>query len=122
MALGGIDLNLLIVLPALLEDGHVTPAGVRVGMPHPAMSNALARLRRHYKDELLLRTGNGYTLTPLARSLLPLVQESTRRIGAAFAPESARQPPAAGRMFSVCLSDYAIAVLGTPLLHQVRDL
>ena len=72
MALGGIDLNLLVILQALLEEGNVTRAGVRLGMPQPAVSNALARLRRHYKDELLLRTGNGYELTPLARSLLPV--------------------------------------------------
>src|SRR5689334_6348769 len=81
MALGGIDLNLLVVLQALLEEGNVTRAGVRLGMPQPAVSNALARLRRHYRDELLVRAGNGYELTPLARSLLPAVQESTRHIG-----------------------------------------
>ena len=55
MALGGIDLNLLIVLQALLEEGNVTRAGVRLGMPQPAVSNALARLRRHYRAELLLQ-------------------------------------------------------------------
>src|SRR5258708_17912240 len=68
MALGGIDVNLLVILQALIEEGSVTRAGMRVGMPQPAMSTALARLRRHYKDELLVRTGNGYELTPLARS------------------------------------------------------
>ena len=72
MALGGIDLNLLVILQALIEEGSVTRAGMRVGMPQPAMSTALARLRRHYKDELLVRTANGYELTPLARSLLDI--------------------------------------------------
>jgi hypothetical protein len=54
MALGGIDLNLLVILQALIEEGNLTRAGMRVGMPQPAMSTALARLRRHYKDELLV--------------------------------------------------------------------
>ncbi len=121
MALGGIDLNLLVILQALLEEGNVTRAGVRVGMPQPAMSIALARLRRHYKDELLLRTGNGYELTPLARSLLPAVQESTRLIGHAFIPAQ-RQPPAGERTFTIGLSDYSMTVLGEPLLRRVHDL
>ena len=60
MALGGTDLNLLVILQALIEEGSVTRAGMRVGMPQPAVSTALARLRRHYKDELLMRTQNGY--------------------------------------------------------------
>jgi DNA-binding transcriptional LysR family regulator len=122
MALGGVDLNLLIILQALLEESNVTRAGLRVGMPQPAMSNALARLRRHYKDELLVRTGNGYALTPLARSLLPEVRESTRSIGSAFSPDSLRHPPADGREFSICMSDYSITMLGRLLLRRVHDL
>ena len=122
MALGGIDLNLLVVLQALLEEGNVTRAGVRLGMPQPAVSNALARLRRHYKDELLLRTGNGYALTPLARSLLPAVQESTRLIGHTFSPGPASLPPIGDRVFTISLSDYSTTVLGQPLLRRVHDL
>jgi DNA-binding transcriptional LysR family regulator len=122
MALGGIDVNLLVILQTLLEEGNVTRAGVRLGMPQPAVSNALARLRRHYKDELLLRTGNGYDLTPLARSLLPSVQKSTRLIGRTFSPGQAGQPPVGGRIFTICLSDYSMTVLGEPLLRRVHDL
>jgi DNA-binding transcriptional LysR family regulator len=122
MALGGIDLNLLVVLQALLEEGNVTRAGVRLGMPQPAVSNALARLRRHYKDELLLRAGNGYDLTPLARSLLPAVQESTRLIGYTLSPGPASQPPIGDRVFTISLSDYSMTVLGQPLLRRVHEL
>src|SRR5487761_1057894 len=118
MALGGIDLNLLVILQALLEEGNVTRAGARLGMPQPAVSNALARLRRHYRDELLLRSGNGYDLTPLARSLLPSVQESTRLIGQTFFPGQAGQPPVGDRVFTICLSDYSMTVLGEPLLRR----
>jgi DNA-binding transcriptional LysR family regulator len=121
MALGGIDLNLLVILQALIEEGSVTRAGMRVGMPQPAMSMALARLRRHYKDELLVRTGNGYELTPLARSLLPPVRESTRLIAHAFIPAQCR-PPADEHTFTLGLSDYSMTVLGEPLLRRVREL
>ena len=50
-----IDLNLLLALGALLEDRNLTRAGERIGMSQPAMSAALARLRRHYGDDLLER-------------------------------------------------------------------
>ncbi|HEY3878468.1 MAG TPA: LysR family transcriptional regulator [Trebonia sp.] len=122
MALGGVDLNLLTILQALLEEGGVTQAAIRVGMPQPTASIALARLRRHYKDELLVRTGNGYVLTPLARSLLPSVQESMRRIGTAFSPENVHPPQLDGRTFSISLSDYSVVVLGELLLRRVRAL
>jgi DNA-binding transcriptional LysR family regulator len=122
MALGGTDLNLLVILQALLEEGNVTRAGVRLGMPQPAVSNALARLRRHYRDELLLRSGNGYDLTPLARSLLPAVQETTRRIEQTFFSGQAGQPPVGDRVFTICLSDYSMTVLGEPLVRRVHEL
>jgi DNA-binding transcriptional LysR family regulator len=122
MALGGIDLNLLVVLQALLEEGNVTRAGVRLGMPQPAVSNALARLRRHYRDELLVRAGNGYELTPLARSLLPAVRESAQRAGRTLCAGRGGQPPAGDRVFSISLSDYAMTVFGEPLLRRVHEL
>lgn len=122
MALGGVDLNLLLILQALLEEGNVTRAAIRVGMPQPAVSNALARLRRHYKDELLVRTGNGYALSPLARSLLPSVQESIRLIGDVFSLEHGQQPPAGDRKFTITLSEYSIVVLGDMLLRRVHEL
>jgi DNA-binding transcriptional LysR family regulator len=122
MAFGGIDFNLLVVLQALLEEGSVTRAGIRVGMPQPTVSTALARLRRHYGDELLVRSGNGYALTPLARSLLPSVQESMRLIGEAFSLENSQQPPASSRKFTINMSDYSIVVLGELLLRRVHEL
>ena len=120
MAVGGIDLNLLVILQALLEEGNVSRAGVRVGMPQPAMSIALARLRRHYKDQLLVRAGNGYALTPLARSLLPSVRESARLAGHAFFPGDQRPP--GGHTFTAGLSDYSVTVLAPQLLRRVREL
>ena len=42
MALGGTDLNLLLPLKVLLEEGNVTRAGQRLGLSQPTMSAALA--------------------------------------------------------------------------------
>jgi DNA-binding transcriptional LysR family regulator len=121
VAIGGVDLNLLVTLRALLEEGNVTHAGERVGMSQPAMSIALGRLRRHYKDELLVRSGRDYSLTPLAKSLLPSVQESLRLIDAALELSGGFSPATSDRTFSIVLSDYSIMVLIEPLLRRVHE-
>src|SRR6185312_3746875 len=64
--LGRLDLNLLVALDALLEQRSVTRAAAQMGLSQPALSASLARLRRHFDDELLTRAGNSYRLTPLA--------------------------------------------------------
>ena len=122
MAFGGVDLNLMVILQALLEEGSVTRASIRVGMPQPTVSTALARLRRHYKDELLVRSGNGHALTPLARSLLPSVQESMRLIGEALSFGNSQPPSAPGRKLTISLSDYSVALLAEDLLRRVHEL
>jgi LysR family transcriptional regulator, nod-box dependent transcriptional activator len=50
MNLGGIDLNLLVALDALLSERSVTRAAQRVGLSQPGMSNALGRLRRLFEQ------------------------------------------------------------------------
>jgi DNA-binding transcriptional LysR family regulator len=120
MALGGIDLNLLLILDALLEECNVTRAATRLGMPQPTVSLALARLRRHYKDELLVRSGNGHVLTPLARSLLPSVQESMRLIGDTFSVATGQAN--SDRKFTISLSDWSIVILCEKFLRRVHEL
>ena len=51
-----IDLNLLRVFDAVLHEGGVTPAAARLGLTQPAVSNALARLRKLFGDPLFVRT------------------------------------------------------------------
>ena len=67
--LEGVDLNLLPPLAALLEERHVTRAAERSGLSQPAMSRTLARLRRLLDDQLLVRDGSGYVLTPRAERI-----------------------------------------------------
>ena len=57
MSLRGFDLNLFPALEALLEERNVTRAAERLSLGQPAMSAALARLRRHFDDPLLVRDG-----------------------------------------------------------------
>jgi DNA-binding transcriptional LysR family regulator len=120
--IGGIDLNLLVTLGALLEERNLTRAGEKISMSQPTMSGALARLRLHFGDELLVRSGRQYVLTPTAERLLPAVQEALRQVERTLevAPEFC--PDASERQFSLALSDYAVTVLIEPLLRRVHEL
>lgn len=120
MAIGGTDLNLLLPLKVLLEEGNVTRAGQRLELSQPAMSAALARLRRRFDDELLVRSGRDYELTPFARELLPEVQHAVRLMGVALHLEDGFDPATSSRRFRVAMSDYAIAVVHEPLVRLVQ--
>lgn len=64
-----IDLNLLVVLKQLLEEKHVSNTALALGMSQPSVSRALNKLRETFSDELLVRTANGYELTPKAENI-----------------------------------------------------
>ena len=99
----------------LLEEGNVTRAGQRLELSQPAMSAALARLRRRFDDELLVRAGRDYELTPFARDLLPEVQHAVRLMQRALHLEDEFDPATSDRTFRMAMSDYAIAVVHEPL-------
>src|SRR4051795_12571576 len=70
-----IDLNLLVVLDALLDERNVTRAAARLGYTQPTISGMLARLRDLFGDPLFVRTQRGVLPTPRAQALaLPLKQ------------------------------------------------
>lgn len=69
--LRGIDLNLLVLLAALIEHRNVTHAAEAIQMSQPAMSRALARLRKLLNDPILVRGGDGLMPTPRAIALYP---------------------------------------------------
>lgn len=121
MAMGGTDLNLLVALKVLLEEGNVTRAGERLGMTQPSMSGALAKLRRRFDDELLTRSGREHELTPFARDLLPEVQDAVRKMSRALRVEEPFDRATSDRCFRVLMSDYAVSVLHEPLLSRIEE-
>jgi DNA-binding transcriptional LysR family regulator len=69
MNLRSLDLNLLVVLDALIEEAHVSRAADRLGLSQPATSSALERCRHLFRDPLLERGKNGMRPTPKAQAL-----------------------------------------------------
>ncbi|PRY13393.1 LysR family transcriptional regulator [Kineococcus rhizosphaerae] len=114
------DLNLLVPLDALLTERNVTRAGARIGVSQPAMSAALGRLRRQFDDELLVRVGSQYALTPLAEDLAGRVRDVLRRAEETLRPTPGFDPANSTREFSLISSDYAVAVLAPLFMARLR--
>jgi DNA-binding transcriptional LysR family regulator len=117
--LASIDMNLLVVLRALLSERHVTRAAARVGLSQSATSHALSRLREVYGDPLLVRSGRTLCLTPRAARLLPALERGLGALEGCLAGEPEFEPSTARRTFTIGTSDYLQALLMGPLLRQL---
>jgi DNA-binding transcriptional LysR family regulator len=121
VSFAGKDLNLLISLRALLEEENVTRAGDRIGMGQSSMSTALSRLRTQFSDELLVRVGRDYELTPMARMLLPQVQLAIPLIENALGSGGPFDPATTSRQFTLMMSDFASLEL-TKTFERAMDM
>ncbi|MBF6248989.1 LysR family transcriptional regulator [Nocardia farcinica] len=117
--LAHLDLPQLHALHALLTERSVTGAAARLQRSQPTLSSALARLRRHFRDELLTRSGNRYVLTPFAEQLHPLAAVAVAAVERVFGAEAEFDPSRSHREFSIVSSDHGISVAGGPLMARL---
>ena len=114
-----IDLNLLVVLDALLAEQHVTRAAERLHLSQPAVSHALARLRDLLGDPLLVRAGSGLVPTARALELVAPLAEALARVQSLLAPNTF-DPASARRSFRLAMSDYGAAIILPGLIRTLR--
>ena len=115
-----IDLNLLGVLDALLDERNVTRAAARLGYTQPTVSGMLTRLRDLFGDPLFVRTQRGLLATPRAQALaVPLKQllDDSQRLVARDVFDPAR----AEATFTVASNDYMQQALLAPLVKALRS-
>lgn len=105
MNLRAVDLNLLVIFDALMTERHVTRAALRIPMSQPAMSNALARLRHVFKDDLFVRSGGVMEPTPRALELGDSVRHILRQTERLMASDVGFDPATAQREFTARMSD-----------------
>jgi DNA-binding transcriptional LysR family regulator len=119
--LDGVDLNLLPPLAALLEERHVTKAAERSGLSQPAMSRTLARLRQLLDDQLLVRDGSGYVLTPRAERIQRQLAGLVPQLETLFAAE-VFDPAAAEEHYHLAASDLALVLFLNQVGREVHRL
>jgi DNA-binding transcriptional LysR family regulator len=121
MNLAGVDLNLLVVLDALLRERNVTRAGQSIGLSQPATSNALRRLRDLCQDPLLVRGPSGMVPTERALALEEPVRQILVQIENALAVEPPFSPETATNCFRLAMTDFAGVVMLPPMLQILKS-
>lgn len=115
-----VDINLIVVLDAILTERNLTRAGELIGMTQPAVSGALARLRQQYDDPILVRVGRGFELTARGEELVPLVYEAMVEISRTLELLPTFDPLTSTRTFYISASDYLLSQITSPLLSIIE--
>ncbi len=116
MNLRSIDLNLLVVLDALLDEGHVSRAAARLGLSQPATSSALDRCRHLFGDPLLERGRGVMRPTPKAEGLRAPLKALLAQVEAVLDPPAV-DVAAISQVVRIVMADHpAVAVVGP--LHE----
>lgn len=114
------DLNLLRVLDALLQENSVTRAAEQLGTSPAAVSRTLARLRRTVGDPLLVRAGQRMVPTPRALELRGEVGALLRSCEDVLRPGAGFDPARLRRTFTVQATDLLLAGLAGTLVARIR--
>lgn len=117
MELQDLDLNLLLVFDRLLKHKRVSDVAESLGLSQPAISNALARLRRLLGDELFLRTPRGMEPTPFASDLAEPVAQAMSGLHAALNQPHVFDPGTSPRRFTIAMTDIGEIYFMPPLME-----
>ena len=114
------DLNLLVTLDVLLNEGSVTRAARKLQLSPSAMSRSLTRLRETTGDPLLVRAGRTLVPTPRAVELRDEVRRLVQHAEAALRPAKLLDLQRVKRTFAIRASDGFAESFGPDLLQQIR--
>ncbi len=117
---GALDLNLLRVFDALIEERSVTRAGERLGLTQSAISHALSRLRYVLDDELFVRGAEGMQPTRRASEIAPRLRQGLLQLQLALTPADF-VPEQTARRFTVICGEYVGAIFVPPLVARLRE-
>lgn len=110
-----LDLNLLVVFEALMAEGSVAAAALKLGKTPSAISHALARLRDQVGDPLMVKVGGRMQASPFALTLIEEVQPILRSIKRVLALPEPFDPATSNRVFRV-----ACPISGQLLIEVMR--
>lgn len=119
--LADINLNLLVALDAVLEEGTVTAAAKRIGVTQSAMSHSLRQLRELVGDPLLVRGAGGLVPTPRAEGLRVPIRRALLDLQHALRDPPSFDPATAQRRYALGAGDYIAYTVLPPLLEHSTE-
>lgn len=115
-----IDLNLLVVFQEVFQERSISAVARKLGLSQPAVSNALARLRRKLNDTLFVRTAAGMQPTPLAEQLAEPLALALGNIQQVLNRQLSFDPASSQRRFTVAMSDVGEVYFMPLLVEQLQ--
>ena len=120
--LSRIDLNLLVVLEAIVTEGGVSRAAQRLNLTQPAVSHALARLRELFDDPLFVREGRNLAPTSLTKGLIEPLRQSLQALGTLIEKGESFDPAKSETSFTVSMRDpMEVLILPRLMKRLVRE-
>jgi DNA-binding transcriptional LysR family regulator len=116
-----LDLNLLRVLCAIYRLGSVTEAGRQLALSQPATSNALARLRRFFDDDLFVRSPRGLHPTRKAQRIVPALIAQLHALESTVLSTEGFDPASSLLQWRLSLSDLGEMMFLPPLAQALRS-
>ncbi|MFZ6843116.1 LysR family transcriptional regulator [Undibacterium sp. RuTC16W] len=116
-----IDLNLLVVFQEVFQDKQISSVAKKLGLSQPAVSNALARLRRTFDDELFVRTAQGMQATPFAESLAEPIANALGSVSRALNQHDSFDPASSKRQFTIAMTDVGEVYFMPALVESCRQ-
>lgn len=119
--LSRVDLNLLVLFEAVLEEGHVGRAAARLHLSPSAVSHGLGRLRQLLNDPLFLRTPKGVVPTARTLELSEPIAEILSKVRTVVSSAEPFDPSRSTRRFTIGAPDGISGVFLLPLLASLRE-
>nr|WP_086939768.1 transcriptional regulator LeuO [Thaumasiovibrio occultus] len=116
-----VDLNLLTVFDAVMQERNITRAASHLGMSQPAVSNAVSRLKNTFNDELFIRHGRGIEPTQRALELFGPIRQALQLVKNEL-PCLTFSPQTSQRTFKIALSSPADLRIAPRILRSLAQL
>ncbi|MCF8474353.1 MAG: LysR family transcriptional regulator [Emcibacter sp.] len=113
-----IDLNLFVVFEAIYGTQNLTRAADILCLSQPAVSNALARLRRIFDDPLFVRSKTGMIPTSVAENIIGQVRQALLLMNSSLNEADIFYPEKSDKTFRINMSDL-IAAMTLPSLEEM---
>ncbi len=115
------EMSLLIIFDAIMTEGSITQAARHLDLTQPAVSNALARMRQAWGDELFLKEGRTIAPTLYAQNLWQQIKEPLDHLSQAI-NMGEFNPATCQRTFRIAAADTIIDTVWTPLRKVIEQL
>ena len=116
------DLNLFIAFDVIYTEKNLTKSGQVLGITQPAVSNALARLRDLFNDELFIRTSRGMIPTPVANQLIGDIRNALSLIQNTISVSEKFDPSTAEMTFKISIGDTSEYRLLPLLIKELAEM